>query len=177
MSKNIILVGPMGAGKSTIGLLLADELNFEFLDTDKEVEDSTGANIPWIFDVEGEEGFRERENQAINDLVKLPNAVIATGGGAVKRKDNRELLKEFGLIVYLKTSVEQQLIRTHKDTNRPLLQQENPEAILTELLQQREPFYLELANLTVDTNLNSPKYIVEKIIEYKTKYELSNVKS
>jgi len=87
------------------------------------------------------------------------------------------LLKEFGFVVYLKTSVEQQLIRTHKDTNRPLLQQDNPEIVLTELLKQREPFYIELADLIVDTNLNSPKYIVEKIIEYKNKYELSNVKS
>jgi len=175
MTYNIILVGPMGAGKSTIGLLLAEALTCEFRDSDKEVELTSGANIPWIFDVEGEEGFREREHQAIESLTTLSGIVLATGGGAVKREDNRRLLKECGLVVYLKTTVDQQLIRTRKDHNRPLLQQDNPKDVLEKLLMQREPLYLELADLCVDTNLHTPKQIVEQIIEFKKEYELSNL--
>ncbi|BCE01008.1 shikimate kinase AroK [Marinicellulosiphila megalodicopiae] len=174
MSKNIILIGPMGAGKSTIGLLLADVIGCEFRDSDKEVEDKAGANIPWIFDVEGESGFREREFQAIEYLTSEKNIVIATGGGAVIRKENRDLLSKYGCIVYLKTSVEQQLLRTHKDANRPLLQQDDPKKVLTQLLKQREPLYIELADLIVDTNANTPKQIVEKITEFKQTYDLSN---
>lgn len=156
----------MGAGKSTIGRLLSEELGLPFIDSDKEIEDRSGANIPWIFDLEGEAGFRERESQVIADLLGEPAKVLATGGGAVLRKENRTLLKQAGYVVYLKASVEQQLIRTAKDKNRPLLQRDDPEAILRSLALERNPLYEATAHLTVDTNGLSPKAVVRDIIRH-----------
>lgn len=123
----------MGAGKSTIGRLLSAELKLEFFDSDKVIEERCGANIPWIFDMEGESGFREREEQAIDELTQMGSIVLATGGGVVMREANRRHLSARGTVVYLCTSVEQQLARTAKDKNRPLLQAENPERILRDL--------------------------------------------
>lgn len=155
----------MGAGKSTIGRLLSDELGREFIDSDKVIEERSGANIPWIFDLEGEAGFRERETQVIEDLLLEPEPkVLATGGGAVLKPENRELLVSSGVVFYLQTSVEQQLIRTAKDKGRPLLQGDNPEAILRTLAEHRNPLYQQTAHFTVDTNGLSPKAVVRDIL-------------
>ncbi len=166
MAKNlIVLIGPMGAGKTTIGKVLAKELAYEFWDSDKEIERRSGANIPWIFDVEGEAGFREREANVIKELCELDRAVLATGGGAMMRPENREAVTGRGFVVYLNTSVEQQFKRTQKDKNRPLLQgKEDPKAVLQRLYTLRDPIYREVADLIVDTDRKSQKTIVKTIV-------------
>ena len=163
--QNLILVGPMGAGKSTIGRLLAKELRIPFKDSDKEIEQRTGADIPWIFDVEGEQGFREREQAMIAELCALDGAVIATGGGAVLRADNRACLGAGGKVIYLFTSIEQQLGRTSRDRNRPLLQTANPEKVLVELMSVRDPLYREIADLIIETDERPPRMVVQEILE------------
>ncbi|MEN2508911.1 shikimate kinase AroK [Stutzerimonas stutzeri] len=162
---NIILVGPMGAGKSTIGRLLAKELRLPFRDSDKEIEQRTGASIPLIFDVEGEQGFREREHTAIKELCQMRGVVLATGGGAVLRPENRQMLRAGGRVVYLCTSVEQQLDRTSRDRNRPLLQTSNPREILTGLMAVRDPLYREVADLIIQTDERPPRLVVAQILE------------
>lgn len=162
---NIILVGPMGAGKSTIGRLLAKELRVPFKDSDKEIEQRTGANIPWIFDVEGEQGFREREQATIADLCQLDGLVLATGGGAVMRKENRDALQAGGQVVYLHASVTQQIGRTARDRNRPLLRAGNPSRILSDLMAQRDPLYREIADLVIETDERPPRMVVQEILE------------
>ncbi len=163
-SANIFLVGPMGSGKTTIGRLLAKSLKKEFYDSDHEIEARTGANIPWIFDIEGEAGFREREHQAIDELTRRQGIVLATGGGAVLREDNRRSLADRGMVVYLHASIDQQLKRTRQDRNRPLLQTENPRQRLKELMIQRDPLYREIANIIVDTDNRSIRTTVNTII-------------
>lgn len=165
IKQNVFLVGPMGAGKSTIGRMLSAELNIEFVDSDKEIEDRCGCNIPWIFDVEGEQGFRERETQAIDELTQREGILLATGGGAILRPENRRFLHSRGTVVYLKTSVEQQLARTAKDKNRPLLQTPDPRAVLTRLLSERGPYYEEVADIVITTDDNNPKLVVQEIID------------
>lgn len=154
----------MGAGKSTIGRLLARELRLPFKDSDKEVEQRTGANIPWIFDVEGEQGFRDREQAAIADLCQQDGLVLATGGGAVLRAENREALHAGGRVVYLHASVDQQLARTARDRNRPLLQTENPEAVLRNLLALRDPLYREVADIIIETDQRPPRMVVQEVL-------------
>ncbi|WP_420592383.1 shikimate kinase AroK [Bacterioplanoides sp.] len=160
---SVFLVGPMGAGKSTIGRLLSSELHTEFFDSDKVIEERCGANIPWIFDMEGEAGFREREEHAIDELTQMGGIVLATGGGAVMRDVNRQHLAARGTVVYLCTSVEQQLARTAKDKNRPLLQQENPEQILRDLFAVRDPLYREVADIIIETDQRNPKWVVHEL--------------
>lgn len=161
----IVLVGPMGAGKTTIGRLLAKELAFEFFDSDKVIEERSGANIPWIFDVEGEEGFRIRESNAIADLSHKRQTVLATGGGAMMRSENRDQVTRTGFVVYLNTSVEQQYKRTHKDKNRPLLHgDDDAMKVLIDLYQKRDPLYREVADLVIDTDKKSIKAIVKNIL-------------
>ncbi len=161
----IVFVGPMGAGKTTIGKILAKELGYDFYDSDKEVERRTGANIPWIFDVEGELGFRNRESQVIEVLADLKSVVLATGGGAMMREVNRDSVKKTGFVVYLNTSVEQQYKRTHKDKNRPLLQGgKDARQVLSELYALRDPIYREVADVVIDTDKKSMKGIVKDII-------------
>jgi len=155
----------MGAGKSTIGRLLSAELKLEFKDSDKEIEDRCGCNIPWIFDVEGEIGFREREVTAIEEITLESDVLMATGGGAVLRPENRQNLSARGTVVYLKTSVAQQLARTSKDKNRPLLQIDNPEEVLTRLMNQRDPLYQEVADIVIHTDDRNPKYVVQEIVK------------
>lgn len=164
LDKNIVLVGPMGAGKTTIGKLLAKELDYEFKDSDKVIEKRCGADIPWIFDVEGEQGFRDREQQTIAQLCDEPRLVIATGGGAVMRQENRNMIAGNALVVYLKTSVNQQYERTHRDKNRPLLQTEDPFSVLTNLYKQRHPLYQEIADVIVETDKKNPKSVVKQIV-------------
>ncbi|MDF0734050.1 shikimate kinase AroK [Pseudomonas entomophila] len=163
--RNLILVGPMGAGKSTIGRLLAKELRLLFKDSDKEIELRTGANIPWIFDKEGEPGFRDREQAMIAELSALDGVVLATGGGAVMRDANRAALRQGGRVIYLHASVEQQVGRTARDRNRPLLRTANPEATLRALLEARDPLYREIADLVVETDERPPRMVVLDILE------------
>ncbi|TWH71310.1 shikimate kinase [Azomonas agilis] len=163
--RNTILVGPMGAGKSTIGRLLAKELHLTFRDSDKEIEAKAGANIPWIFDVEGEAGFREREHAVLVELCQQDGLVLATGGGSVLREDNRQALQAGGRIVYLCTSVEQQLERTARDRNRPLLQQANPRKVLTDLMRIRDPLYRSIAHIVIETDERPPRLLVTEILD------------
>ena len=150
-SLNIFLVGLMGAGKSTIGRHLAKSLGLEFVDSDHEIERRTGANIPLIFDVEGEEGFRQREKKIIAELTQRDGIVLATGGGVVLDPENRACLRDRGKVIYLSATVEQLLARTAKDRNRPLLQTPDPRSRLQELLAARDALYREVADVVVDT--------------------------
>ncbi|AWT11578.1 MAG TPA: shikimate kinase AroK [Pseudomonas sp.] len=163
--QNLILVGPMGAGKSTIGRLLAKELRLPFKDSDKEIEQRTGASIPLIFDVEGEGGFREREHAVIADLCRLDGVVLATGGGAVMREDNRKALRAGGRVVYLCTSVDQQLERTARDRNRPLLQAADPRGVLANLMAVRDPLYRSIADVIIETDERPPRLVVMEILD------------
>ena len=161
----VFLVGPMGAGKTTIGKYLAQQLNLQFADTDTEIEERTGADIPWIFDVEGEQGFRDRESNALNELLGANDRVIATGGGSILREENRQLLKQKGYIIFLDTSVNQQLHRLRRDKKRPLLQTENPRERLESLLAERRPIYLDLADLAVKTDKRVARRLAADIID------------
>lgn len=161
---NIFLIGPMGAGKSTIGKLLAKTLGRDFCDSDKEIERRTGVSIPMIFDYEGEAGFRRREAEVLAQLAEQEAAIIATGGGAVIMPENRELMQRRGFVVYLKCSVEKQMERTHKDTNRPLLQTDDPRQRLRDLFAERDPLYAGIADLTVDTGAVSGQSAVKRIV-------------
>lgn len=167
VKQSLFLVGPMGAGKTTIGKLLAQELKLKFKDTDKEIEERTGADIAWIFDVEGEQGFRQRETQILDELTQeLPPLVLATGGGVVIKPENRGFLCARGVVVYLQASIASQVERTSKDKKRPLLQNENPQKVLEDLMQQRQPLYHEVADLVMDTDVDSPKMIVKKVMAH-----------
>ena len=162
--RNIFLVGPMGAGKSTIGRHLADELHLEFYDSDQEIERRTGADIAWIFDLEGEDGFRKREEGVINDLTDMQGIVLATGGGSVVSKMVRNRLSARGIVVYLQTTIDKQVARTQRDKRRPLLQNENPEQVLIDLAGERNPLYEEVADYVVDTDDQSARAVANQII-------------
>ncbi len=151
-SKNIVLVGPMGSGKTTVGRRLAHELNKDFYDTDHEIIDKTGVTIDHIFDIEGEDGFRERESKILENLCQMSNIILATGGGIVILPKNREILKNVGLVVYLSSSVDQLLMRTAKSKTRPLLENSaDRRKTITELVDARDVYYREVASLVVDT--------------------------
>ena len=151
-SKNIVLVGPMGSGKTTIGRRLANELNQNFFDTDHEIIDKTGVSIDHIFDIEGEKGFREREFKILENLCQMSNIILATGGGIVILPKNRKILKNAGLVVYLSSSVDQLLRRTAKSKTRPLLENSNNRRkTITELIEARDLYYREVASLVIDT--------------------------
>lgn len=164
--RNYILIGPMGAGKSTIGRLLAKELGLPFKDSDKEIEERTGASIPLIFDVEGEAGFRDREQAVITELCQQQGLVLATGGGAILRPENRQAMSQGAVVIYLHASVEHQLARTARDRNRPLLQTKNPGKVLAELLAARDPFYREIATLIIETDTRPPRMVVQEIMQF-----------
>jgi shikimate kinase len=154
----------MGVGKSTIGKHLATLLHREFQDTDHVIEAKCGCDIPWIFDVEGEEGFRQRESAVLEELLAQPGLVIATGGGIVMREANRNLLKARGDTVFLTASVSQLVKRTYKDRKRPLLQVDDPKAKIEQLLALREPLYKGVADFSVSTDRKSPKAVAEAIV-------------
>ncbi|XBC37622.1 MAG: shikimate kinase AroK [Buchnera aphidicola (Meitanaphis elongallis)] len=164
--RNIFLIGPMGAGKSTIGRQLAQQLNMEFYDSDQEIEKRTGVDISWVFDVEGEVKFREREQKIISELTSRHGIVLATGGGSIKLKETRNKLSSRGIVVYLETTIEKQLIRTKKDKKRPLLQvKDKPtQAVLESLAIERNPLYREIADIVVSMNEKSIKAVVFHII-------------
>jgi len=163
-TRNIILVGPMGSGKSTIGSVIAKKLNREFQDSDHYIEEKTGVDIARIFDIEGEQGFRDRETNALNELLSRDNCVIATGGGSVMREENQNLLRARGYIIFLDTSINQQMQRLRRDKKRPLLQTENPRERLEELLEVRRPIYLDLADLAVKTDRRLARKLAADII-------------
>jgi len=160
---NIILVGLMGAGKTSVGKALARILGKRFLDSDQEIERATGVKIPVIFEFEGETGFRARESKMLAELVRLENIVLATGGGAVLSKDNRDLLHAVGTVIYLRAPVRSLVKRTRRDRSRPLLQVADPAAKLTALYEQRDPLYREIAHLVVDTGDQSVRVLAGQI--------------
>lgn len=160
----VFLVGPMGAGKSTIGKYLARHLGLEFVDTDTEIEERTGADIPWIFDVEGEEGFRDREQQVVEEMTARDNIVLATGGGVVLRPDNRRVLAARGFVIYLYATVDEQVRRTRRDRRRPLLQKGDPEEVLRRLMGIRDPLYREIADHIIETDGCSPRTVAQRLV-------------
>jgi shikimate kinase len=162
--ENIFLIGPMGAGKSTIGRQLAKQLRLEFHDSDHEIEARTGVDIPLIFELEGEAGFRRRESAIIDELTRLEGIVLATGGGAILDPVNRDHLRSRGQVLYLHASVDQQLARTRHDRNRPLLQTDDPRQRLEELMAVREPLYRETANRVINTDTKRVRDVVREII-------------
>lgn len=162
----IFLVGPMGAGKTTIGRQLAQSLGLEFEDTDQEIQRRTGVDIPTIFEYEGEDGFRRREMKAIAEMVEQDNVVLATGGGAVTQPENCRLLAARGYVIYLSCSPEQQFERTYKDKNRPLLQTEDPLEMLKSLNEERDPQYREIADLVVSTEGRSAQAVVKEVVRH-----------
>ncbi len=162
--RNIILIGPMGSGKSTIGNIIARRLHREFQDSDHFIEARTGVDIARIFDVEGEQGFRDRESNALNELLETSDRVIATGGGSILREKNRQLLTQKGYIIFLDTSVNQQMQRLRRDKKRPLLQTENPTGRLKDMLAERRPIYLDLADLVVKTDKSVARRLAADII-------------
>ena len=155
----------MGAGKSAVGRQLARQLHLDFVDSDEEIEMRTGVDIPFIFEKEGEAGFRQREARVIDDLSQKDGIVLATGGGAIMDPRNRNHLGARGRVIYLHTSVDQQLSRTRKGRDRPLLDNDDPRTILEALMATREPLYREIADLIVDTDGRKVRAVVSEIIE------------
>jgi len=162
---SLFLTGPMGAGKSTIGRQLSKRLNKEFHDSDQEIEARTGVDIPLIFELEGETGFRKREQAVIEELTRIPGIILATGGGAILDPENRRNLSKNGRVIYLHASVNQQLKRTRRDRNRPLLQTADPRARLEELMAIRDPLYREIADVIIETDGKRVRDVVRQIIQ------------
>lgn len=164
--RNIFLVGPMGAGKSTIGRQIARSLHLDFYDSDSEIEKRTGADISWVFELEGEEGFRAREEKVIEELTEHMGIVLATGGGSIVSKENRNRLSARGIVVYLKTTIDKQVARTERDKRRPLIANaDDPRAVLENLAESRDPLYEEIADVVVETDDQSAKIVATQIIE------------
>jgi shikimate kinase len=161
---NIFLVGPMGAGKSTVGRQLAEAIGYGFLDSDQEIQQRTGVDIPTVFEFEGEAGFRARERQVIEDLTAEDGVVLATGGGAVMVPENRQRLAARGYVIYLHCSAEQQHARTARDRNRPLLDTEDPLQKLKDLMALREPVYRQVADMVVSTERRGTASVVKEIV-------------
>lgn len=170
MAGNIFLVGLMGAGKTTVGKLLSKRLGKAFYDSDHEIEHRTGVNIPVIFELEGEAGFRRREAAVIEELSRMQDIVLATGGGAVLCKQNRENLSQHGFVVYLRAHVSELWHRTKNDKNRPLLQTDDPRARLEKLFAERDPLYREIADIIIDTGDQSVSTIVQHLEELLNKH-------
>ena len=160
---NVFLVGAMGSGKTSVGRQLARELGMDFIDSDEEIEKSTGVDIRFIFEKEGESLFREREKAIISNLTQMENLVLATGGGSILDAKNRQLLNTNGIVVYLETSVKQQLLRTQKSKTRPLLVGKNREAVLTRLMASRGPLYEQVAHFSVNTEKKQVAVVVNEI--------------
>jgi shikimate kinase len=161
---NIFLIGPMGSGKTAVGKTLAKALHLSFVDSDAEIERRTGVDVAFIFEKEGEAGFRQRERDVIADLTQRANIVLATGGGAVLDADNRRNLAERGCVVYLETTVNQQLERTRHGKHRPLLATEDPRARLEDLLRVREPLYREIADIAVRTDGRRVQLLADEVM-------------
>ena len=167
---NIFIVGPMGSGKSTVGKIISSELFLTFYDTDEEIETRTGASIDWIFDLEGEEGFRKRESKILEDMVYKNSIVLSTGGGIILSESNREMLSSRGTVFYLATPIAVQLERTSKDKDRPLLKNGDPGEILKNLHLARESLYKEVADYSVNTEGKSCQEVSSEIIKLVKNY-------
>jgi shikimate kinase len=167
---NIFIVGPMGSGKSTVGKIISSELFLNFFDTDEEIEARTGASIDWIFDLEGEEGFRKRESKILEEMVQQNSIVLSTGGGIILSESNRELLSSRGTVFYLATPITVQLERTSKDKDRPLLKNGDPGKILEELHVARESLYEGVADYIVNTEGKSSQEVSAEIIKLVKNY-------
>jgi len=160
---NVFLVGPMGSGKSAVGRQLAQRLALEFIDSDEEIEARTGVDISYIFEREGEAGFRSREAEVIDALTRREGVLVSTGGGAILDAGTRERLRARGRVVYLRTSVDQQLARTRRSNDRPLLNNDDPRGTLERLFEQRAPLYAEVAEIVVDTDGRKVKTVVDQV--------------
>lgn len=162
--QNIILIGPMGSGKTTVGKQLAKLKRMDFVDSDHKIEERTGVSISTIFDIEGEEGFRKREAKILAELCERNNMVLATGGGAIIEAENRKLLRKSGFVIYLNTSIETQLARTQKTSNRPLLENVDAKEKLVELMDERGDLYKQEADLIVRSGDRAVSKVVDEII-------------
>ncbi len=169
---SIFLVGPMGSGKSTVGRALARKIGYRFIDSDREIEARCGVDIPTIFDYEGEAGFRNREARLIDELTKLPGVVLATGGGAVLREENRQHLMTRGHVILLQVDIKEQLRRVGFDANRPLLQTADPEARLRSLMEEREPIYKSVADVEIGTDSRRMYHVVSRILRHLKKSDI-----
>ena len=169
-TQNIILIGSMGAGKTTVGKKLAEKLGREFIDCDAELERQTGVDIATIFDIEGESGFRKREAAQLTKLLERREIVLATGGGAVLAEENRQKMSRNGIIIYLKTTVEQQLERLQMDKKRPLLSVPDREKVLTDLFSQRDPIYQALADITILSGRRHSSQMAATVLNAVTQY-------
>ena len=167
---NIFIVGPMGSGKTTVGKIVASELFLDFHDTDVKIEDSTGVTIDWIFDIEGEAGFRKRETTILKEMVALNSIVLATGGGIVIEEENRELLASRGTVFYLHTPLNTQVERTAKDKDRPLLKDKDPEKVLADLQELRQSLYEEVSDHIIDTEGKSGSEVANEIVRLVKNY-------
>ena len=164
---NIVLVGPMGSGKTTVGRRLSEKLGVNFYDADHEIIDKTGVSIDHIFDVEGEEGFRKRESDVLRELCIKDNIVLATGGGAVISKENRFEISKTGSIIYLLSTVDQILRRTAKSKTRPLLEKSsNKRKTITDIIEARDPLYREIATIIIDTNGKKLNEVIHEILKH-----------
>jgi shikimate kinase len=161
---SIFLIGMMGAGKSTVGRMLANALRMQYVDADRELEARSGVSIPTIFEIEGEEAFRRREAALLDELTQLPGIVLATGGGAVLEPETRARLRARGLVIYLKANADEIFRRTRRDRSRPLLQAEDPHARIVELLAQREQLYDEIAHVRVQSGASNPRRLVDRLL-------------
>ncbi|RVU84497.1 shikimate kinase [Leucothrix sargassi] len=177
MNKNIFLVGLMGAGKSTVGRQLAKRLKVDFYDSDKVIVDRTGVPISTIFEIEGEDGFRERESQVIEELSGYDGCVIATGGGSLIRPENRDIIKEHGCVIYLRASAERLYARIKHDQARPLMQTDNPLQTLRDLLAEREPTYLSSADIVIRTGNQKIGVVLHRIDQALKKERRSHAKA
>jgi shikimate kinase len=171
---NIFLIGPMGAGKTTMGRQIAKRLHMDFEDSDHAIEEHTGADIPLIFEKEGEDGFRKREILIIDELSQRPNLVLATGGGAILAAENREHLKNRGIVIYLHSDIKYLIERTRHDKNRPLLQTPDPAAKLRELMTIREPLYRETADIIINTGQQSIKAVINTLLDKIKSFRTTN---
>ena len=167
---NIFIVGPMGSGKTTVGKIVANELFLDFHDTDAKIEESTGVTIDWIFDIEGESGFRKRETSILKEVVALNSIVLATGGGIIIAEGNRELLASRGTVFYLHTPLNTQIERTAKDKDRPLLKDKDPEKVLSDLQKTRQAMYEEVADHIIDTENKSGSEVANEIVKLVKNY-------
>ncbi len=162
---NIFIVGPMGSGKSTVGKIISDELFLDFYDTDEEIEGRTGASIDWIFDLEGEDGFRKRESEMLEEMVQKNSIVLSTGGGIILASSNRELLSSRGTVFYLSTPISVQIDRTSKDKDRPLLKNGDPGKILKKLDSQRKELYKSVSDHVVETENKTSQEVAAEIVK------------
>lgn len=170
---NLYLVGLMGSGKTTVGRILSKRLGLSFLDTDREVEERTGVSIPTIFEIEGEDGFRRRESQVVEDCSKMTNTIVATGGGVVLRPENRAFLRKSGVVIYLNVPPRILCERTRADKNRPLLRVDDPLAKLQQLFAARDPLYREVADLVIDGSRVNAQGVVQLLMkEYGSRWSL-----